>query len=221
MRACLRPCFIVFAAYLAAGTAEETVQPKADPVMSLQSPKMSDRANAYSELRRQRIELVRALMHVVGSASDKYSTSEDLSQRCRSPKYLAILVLGELRAGEAARLLARNITWRVRPRYGGTNARLVPGQFPAAESLARIGGPAVSAVLGILHRTASPVKRHLCVWTLIAIDGRDVARFRVQNAIEQSRLSGVKALLEEALEYYEKEDIYRPPPEESEDAEGE
>jgi len=177
---------------------------------------MSDRAKAHSELWRQRIELVRALTDILRSASDKDSTSEDTGRRSHSPKYLAIVLLGDVRAEEAVNLLARNITWRVTLRYGGTKPRLVQGQFPAAESLARIGGTAVPAVLEILHRTTNPLKRHVCVWTLIAIDGRDVARFRIEKAIERCRFSGMKANLEAALEYFDNEDLDFPPPEQSE-----
>ncbi|MDP2897371.1 MAG: hypothetical protein Q8Q12_12585 [bacterium] len=169
---------------------------------------------------------MKALLEVVRSASDEDSTAENQWRRWQSPKYMAIVLLGELRAEEAVGLLARNITWRVQPRYGGTKTRSIPGQFPAADSLARIGGPAVEEVLRILHTSGNPLERHICVWTLIQIEGgaraegREVARFRVQKAIETCRLSDMKANLEEALKYFEKEDLGLAPPEESDKTEG-
>jgi len=226
MRGPVSACLLFLAACSAASIGESPVQPERKPLESLRSPKISERANAYSELWRQRVELVRALMDVLRSASDKDSTSDDRGRRWQSPKYLAIVLLGEVRAEEAVNLLARNLTWRVAPRYGGSKAFLLQGQFPAAQSLARIGGPAVEEVLRILHTTGNPLERHICVWTLIQIEGgaraegREVARFRVQKAIETCRLSDMKANLEEALKYFEKEDLGLAPPEESDKTEG-
>jgi hypothetical protein len=44
---------------------------------------------------------------------------------------------------------------------------------------------------------------------------RDVARFRVEKAIDRCKLSRTKANLEAALEYFDKENLDFPPPEES------
>lgn len=225
MHALLIACLFLFALYPKDAVCEEGLQPETMLIESLQSPRTGDRVNAYSRLRRYRIGRVKALLEVVRSASDEDSTGENRWRRWQSPKYMAIVLLGELRAQEAAGLLARNITWRVHPRYGGTQTRSVSGQFPAADSLAKIGGPAVEEVLRILHTTANPLERHLCVWTLTQIeggaraDGREVARFRVQNAIERCRFPDMKANLQAALEYFDKPDLEFAPPEESDEME--
>lgn len=226
MHALVTTCLFLLALYPTGGVCEEPLQPETELLEWVRSPRISDRANADSGLRRHRIHRVKALLDVVRSASDENSTAEDPWRRWQSPKYVAILLLGELRAAEAAKTLARNITWRVRPWYGGTRTRVIAGQFPAAESLAKIGSPALEEVLAILHTTENPLERHLCVWTLIQIeggaraDGRNVAKFRVEKAIQNSRLLHVKANLEAALEYFDKPDLDFPPPEESKTTEG-
>jgi hypothetical protein len=138
-----------------------------------------------------------------------------------SSKHLAVAVLGELRAEEGIPVLIGNLTYRVKPVFGGLmETRSVGAQFPAALSLARIGGPAVSAILGRLRSTEDPLERHLCVWALMAMDGRDVARFRVEKAIKGcGPYTGWRANLEAALEYFDKADLDFAPPEESDEME--
>jgi hypothetical protein len=162
---------LFLAACSASPIGEGPPEPQAEALESLRSANISDRAKVYSDLWRQRTDLVRALMHVLRSASDNDSTSDDRGRRWQSPKYLAIVLLGDLRAQEAVNALARDLTWRVVPRYGGSKPFLLYGQFPAAEGLAKIGGPAVQELLRILHTTQNSLERQLCVWTLIQIEG--------------------------------------------------
>ena len=226
MRGPVSACLLFLAACSATPIGEGPPESQAEALESLRSANISDRAKAYSHLWRQRTDLVRALMHALRSASDSDSTSDDRGRRWQSPKYLAIALLGDVRAQEAVNALARDLKWRVAPRYGGSKPFLLYGQFPAAEGLAKIGGPALQEVLGILHRTQNPLERQLCVWTLIQIeggalaDGQDVARFRVEKAIERCRSSEMKANLEAALEYFDKPDLDFSPPDESDKTRG-
>jgi hypothetical protein len=219
----MRACFVVFAACLAPGTAEEAVQPEPDPVEWLQSTDAAERFAAKRRIIEERRSLVRSLVMIVQSNPQDSGTKRDEVLRLTSPKCLAIKLLGELRPEEAIRTLLRNLTYYVDTSIAGSlGGRGLGARYPAAASLAKIGNPAVPELLGFLSGSTDRLERHLCVWTLIRIDGRDVARFRVEKAIKDCRPYGnAKANLEAALEYFEKQDLNRPPPEESEDARGE
>jgi hypothetical protein len=153
---------------------------------------------------------------IAGSEKQDEGDRATAIRNWNSPKHLATSLLGELRADEAIGVLTKNLTYRVIPLVGGYETRLLAAQFPAAWSLVKIGSPTVPAVLQLLEETHEPSQRHLCTWILVQIDGHDVARFRVEKAIENCRLSRTKANLEAALEYFDKEDLDFPPPEEPE-----
>ena len=202
MRGCLTACLIVLAASLAAGTAEDALQPEPDPTKLLQSADPAQRFAAKSRIVQERRSLVRSLVKIVWSdAADAPSKRAEIL-RLSSPKCLAIRLLGELRAEEAISTLVRDLTYYVDTSIAGTlGGRGLGARYPAAGSLAKIGSPAVPRIVGVLRSTTNPLERHICVWTLIAIDGRDVARFRIKKAIERCRLSGMKANLEAALQH--------------------
>ncbi len=217
MRGCMSPCLLVLAAYLAAGTGQEAVQPAQDPIESLQSADPVQRFSARSRIVQERRSLVHSLVKIARGGADETPSKRAQLLRLTSPKCLAIELLGELRAEEAVPSLAQDLTYRVDTSIAGTfGGRGLGARYPAAGSLAKIGNPAVPKLLGFLGKSTDRIERHVCVWTLIAIDGRDVARFRVVKAIERCRLSRTKANLEAALEYFDKEDLDFPPPEEPE-----
>ncbi len=213
---------VVVALSYHATAGEDSGQGVKELIEALRSPTMEERAKAMSEIRRQRIDLIRALIDIVATASDEESTSKDEWRRWQSPKYVAISLLGELRAEEAVNVLAWNITWRVRLTYGGYETGSISRQFPAAYSLARIGSPAVPKILSKLRMTKDPLERHLCVWALVAMEqwmeGRAVARFRLLKAIEGDILSGMKPNLEAALPYLDKKDLELAPEQDAESA---
>ncbi|MDP2897372.1 MAG: hypothetical protein Q8Q12_12590 [bacterium] len=221
MRACLTVCFVVLAAYLAAGIAEEPVNRGTGPIESLESADPAQRFAAKGRILDERRSLVQSLLRVVWSDTDDAREVRAEVLRLNSPKLLAIELLGDLRAKEAISSLLGNLTYRVNTiLLGPTQGPRLDRQYPAAASLAKIGNPAVPEVLSFLGRSTDPIERHLCVWILVRIDGRDVARFRVEKAIESSRLSDVKANLQAALEYFDKEHLDRAPRKESEKTEG-
>lgn len=212
MRACRSACLFVFAACVAAGGGEEAPQPERDPIELLQSADPAQRFAARSRIVQERRVLVQSLIKIARSGADETPSKRAELLRLTSPKCLAIKLLGEMRAEEAISSLVQNLTYRVDPRLGGSSGRLEVGAwYPAAASLAKIGNPAMPNLLEFLGKSTDPVERHLCVWILIRIDGRDVARFRVEKAIESSRLSQMKANLEAALEYFDKEHLDRAP----------
>ena len=222
MRVCLTTWAIVFAASLTAATAEEAVRREPDLIGLLQSAQAEQRFAARSTMIQERRSLVRSL--IIVARGDTRGTPRERGEplELTSPKCLAIKLLGELRALEAVRSLVQNLAYRVDPRVAGPlGGRGLGAWYPAAASLAEIGNPAVPEVLTFLGRSTDPIERHLCVWILVRIDGRDVARFRVEKAIESCRLSDIKANLQSALEHFDKEHLDRAPGEETEETEGE
>jgi len=222
MRRLLTASLVFLVASVTPKTPNETSRPEKTPLDCLRSTDIHDRARGKNQIRKERRSLVRALVQMVLSESGGQENGPMETRPWLSSKHVAITLLGELRAEESIWVLMGNLTYRVKPLFGGMVETVsVSGQFPAAKSLAKIGSPAVPAILNRLRRTEEPLERHLCVWILMAIDGRDVARFRVEKAIEECRsYLPLKAKLEAALEYFEKENLGLAPPEESENTEG-
>ncbi len=223
MRRLLTLSVFFLVASLAATTRDETVGQEKPHVDCLRCPDIRDRTWGQNEIRKERRSLVQALVKIVFSESGGQKNRAPGTAAWLSSKHLAIALLGELRGEEGIWVLMENLTYRVKPLAGGMVETLsVAGHYPAAQSLAKIGSPAVPAVLARLRRTEDSLERHLCVWTLIAIDGRDVARFRIEKAIEECRsYPPLKARLEAALEWFDKKDLGLAPPEGSDDAERE
>jgi hypothetical protein len=220
MRVSLTAGVIVFAASLAGANGEEAVPCQTDLIELLQSAQAERRFAAESRIVQERRSLVRSLVILARSDTRGTPSERDEPLELTSPKCLAIRLLGELRAQEAVRSLVQNLAYRVDPTVAGNVGRRGLGAwYPAAASLAEIGNPAVPEVLSFLGKSADPIERHLCVWILVRIDGRDLARFRVEKAIESSRLSEVKANLQAALEYFDKKHLDRAPGEETEETE--
>ncbi len=186
---------------------------------SLQSANIGQRVKARSRILNERRSLIRSLVVIAGSDDRESYEGTTRIQNWNTPKHLAILLLGELRAEKGIRILTQNLTYRVTPLVGGVETGALASQFPAARSLAQIGNPAVPAILRILRTTKTPLERQICAWILVEIDGRHVAKFRVANAIKQCSLSIPKANLEAATKYFDKEDLDFPPPEQSENTE--
>jgi hypothetical protein len=118
------------------------------------------------------------------------------------PKHLAILLLGDLRASAAVPTLLENLTY-MNPRdlHHGMLDRI--GQYPAVESLSKIGMPAVDPTLEKLS-TVDPKSRsaELCCWIVREILGVKLARARVQIAIEETRDATAKENLKAALPFF-------------------
>ncbi len=221
MPRCLTACLIVLAGSLAAGTAEDALQTEPDPTKLLQSADPAQRFAAKTRIVQERRSLVRSLVMIVRRDPHETRTKRAQLLRLTSPKCLAIELLGELRAEEAISTLVRDLTYYVDTSIAGTlGGRGLGARYPAAASLAKIGNPAVPRLLQFLGTRADPLGRHLCVWTLIRIEGRDVGRLRLQKAIKDcGPHSTGKANLEAALEYFDNEDLDFPPPEQSENTE--
>ena len=223
MRRLVSMCVVVLVASLAPTAPAQRRQGERAALDRLRSADVAERTRGKSEIVVARESLVQALAQLVLSESGAQENGPVGTRPWLSSKHLAIILLGELRAEEGIQALMANLTYRVKPLFGGLmETRSVGAQFPAALSLAQIGGRAGSTILGRLRSTEDPLQRHLCVWALMAMEGADVARFRVEKAIKDcGPYTAWKANLEAALEYFDKPDLdFAPPAEESQKAEG-
>lgn len=210
------PVLIVLAAGLCYSVAclGEPLQSREGLAAALGSPDAGTRVRARTTILRERISLVQGLIDTVRCGTDANALT-GMEILYGGSKHLAILLLGDLRAPEAIPVLAVSIMCRVRPLYGSYGATsTIVAQYPAADSLAKIGTPAVPTILARLGRCTDPLERQICVWILTQIEGSDLAKFLVSKAIRECDVSFVKANLQAALEYFDKEDLDFAPPEE-------
>jgi hypothetical protein len=121
-------------------------------------------------------------------------------------KYLAIMLLGELRATEAIPTLLDNLDFK-NPRITSKTSRgsLYLGDvYPAAEALRKIGAPAVDPLIDRLGAyTDHSGGRRRCCFVLKHVLGNDMARARLQLAIERAPKDDVKRNLSAALVYFD------------------
>lgn len=118
-------------------------------------------------------------------------------------KHLAILLLGDLRASEAVPVLMRNLGYRNPEKTDLPRLRLKYSGFayPAANSLSKIGVPAVPPLLEELKtlEEAEP-KRAICIWTLKSILGKELAKSYLGMAIKEAEDDKSRGNLKAALE---------------------
>jgi len=163
-----------------------------------------EQINAAQIIRRDRSKTIRQLIEA--AARDVEPLVSNDKDRVRYPRYdskhLAILLLGDFRAGEAVPVLLDNLEYR--------NPREIPGGFPdidalypAAEALSKIGMPAVQPLIEKLAGyEPNSIGSKICKWILREIMGIRLARLRLQIAIKEARDTTVKQNLTAALSYF-------------------
>jgi len=121
-------------------------------------------------------------------------------------KHLAIILLGDLRAGDGVPVLLQNLEY-INPKTISADESLREIEwYPAVESLCKIGLPAVGPAIKILGELGPDAERSkLCCLLLKETLGVKLARARVQIAIEEARDETAKANLKAALPYFKTE----------------
>jgi hypothetical protein len=113
-------------------------------------------------------------------------------------KVYAIYMLGELRSFHAVTELIANIDLKaskVDPRL--RDARW--GLYPAQEALVKIGRPATSTILDKLPSEAAPLRRKLMCDVILDVEGKDVARFLLDQEKGKQADPAKRANLEAAM----------------------
>ncbi len=149
------------------------------------------------ELREQSQQLRQKLLAIVGSTN---STSQKLP---------AVVILGELRAIEAAPILAQHLEWdtEAKPIVGvtaGSFEKMSLEFCPVRIALEEIGEPAISPLLERIRDSDDGKITQKCVLICQTIEGADVTEFRLQGLLKKERDPKKKARIQSALEVLEK-----------------
>ena len=174
-------------------------------VARLKSDNLKHRERAFEAIRKERTELIRQLVELAAEKVEPlpYTDSRFIEYPWRDSKHLAILLLGELRATEGVAVLLDNIEYKNPKSIIVSEYLDKGGWYPAAESLSKIGMPAVEQTIKKLG-SYEPKSNgsEICRWILKEILGVRLARLRLQIAIEETRDEVVRKNLSAALPYF-------------------
>lgn len=150
----------------------------------LSASKWQDREKAAKSIRRDYDDRVKDLIKLAGKEVKlRRAADGTMAYPHRDGKHLAILLLGDLRAVKAVPILLENLEYKnpITHHWGPFG---VGGWYPAAESLSKIGMPAVGPVLYKLGGYEKDGKgRQLCTWAVIKVLGQRLAKERLEMAI--------------------------------------
>jgi hypothetical protein len=111
----------------------------------------------------------------------------------------AIYLLGAYQIPDGVTVLMENIDLRFTPPEQTSFILAPPPYYPAVWALTEIGMPSVHAILKALPREGNAHRRKLMVQVLVGVEGADVTRFRLKQAIAQATAKSEKANLNAAL----------------------
>jgi hypothetical protein len=142
-------------------------------IEALESDDAEGRLQTAARVRTEREERIALLLRCAESTEGSFT--ED------SSRALAVELIGYLRAVEAADFLSRNVSLRSGPILRDRNFR----GYICAQALIRIGNPtAWDVIQQRLDETLSDTEQRLFAAVLCAIDGDDVAVFRIERELE-------------------------------------
>jgi hypothetical protein len=119
-------------------------------------------------------------------------------EKRRGTTKTSIVLLGKFRSAESVPLLAENITFGVF--YKETKRTQSPEDYyPCVGALIEIGTPAIPAMLTNIKNKDDATIRELSARVIRYVEGIDVGRYILENAIKQAG-SQEKARLQKALE---------------------
>jgi hypothetical protein len=164
-----------------------------DAVEKLRSRDAKERAAARDALLRNRQETIAALIPLV-KAKPAYELLDSTP--------LAIEILGDLRAAEAVDQLAANIT--LTPPVIEWEIRRKEERYLCAVALAKIGVPAVPAMLKIIRTGDDEVARQVAAWVLNEVLGADLAPVLLEGALKSAERPEEQARIKAALQYVQR-----------------
>jgi len=177
-------------------------------VDALKSSNRQDRKEADRAIREQQKQLIDELVRMAAEqVKPTPSRSTQDSEYVRHhAKYLAIKLLGDLRAVQGVPVLLANLEY-INPDIVVVGSLVEEGQrYIAAEALSKIGMPAVKPIIDKFSgQDEDELSRRLCCWTLKRILGDELSQLRLRIAIEETRDATAKANLKAALPYFKTE----------------
>ena len=165
-----------------------------DHVALLTSESKADRKEAAQAILEARQGVVRKLEKIVR----KYIRDESKKGTAKT----AIVLLGSLRSAESVGLLAKNLTLGVF--YKSTKRPQPPEDFyPCVGALSEIGKPSVGAMLSNLETSHDEKVRKLSARVIRSVEGPELAKIVVEQAVEKQTDPAKQAMLQAALAYFE------------------
>ncbi len=192
--------------FLVAGTLAATGDPVADKPGVLDELRSSDAGRRFTARRRileDRKSLISGLIEIVRTAPDDDGAEKVMPGL--GLKRTAIEVLGAYRAEEAVPVLFGALKYRVAAGYGSTGDESnLSRNYPAAESLIKIGHPALERTWSRIQISDDPLEQQLCCWILCQIEGKETARRLLDekaktrtDRLQKARYEHARALLDE------------------------
>lgn len=158
-------------------------------VQKLCSQDIIQRKKAYEQILNQRTELLHVLLRIAATEKSSY---DELDER-----YLAVLLLGEMRAPEAVDILIRGITFSPPGMITREDSPIAP--YPCVGALIKIGEPAVRAILERIHQVQDKDTLTLYVLVIQMVEcSREVAVFKIRKSLKEA-FGGRKKYLEALL----------------------
>jgi hypothetical protein len=182
-------------------TRELSNEPSEADIGQLQAEKRQEREQASEAILKEHGARIQRLIELADTPDrDEFRYSD-----WHDSKHLAILLLAELRAGEAVDVLLEHLEYKnfhdIMTSYVSLAER-----HPAAEALSKIGIPAIGPTIEKLGRSAPNSRAsQLCCWVIKKVLGAKLARARLEMAIEEARDEAVKQNLKAALPYFKTE----------------
>jgi hypothetical protein len=140
-------------------------------------------------------ELADALILLAEEKPSERQLGPEWDSKCQS-----IRLLGELRTERAVGPLLGQLDYIIKPRFAGMYERTAYApSHPAAEALAKIGKPASTKALQMLHGTTDPEKARALVWILDQVEGADLTKYLISKEQERYTLPPDSENLKRAL----------------------
>ena len=117
------------------------------------------------------------------------------------PKHIALSLLPDLKGERALGMLLDNLGYRVDARAIGYNKLHGLSEWPAGESLAKLGKPSITPTFEKLKQSNDPNIQKVCVMILCQILTRHGAREMLGKALEKEVALEAKSNLQAALSY--------------------
>jgi len=174
---------------LLGAVAKDTSTADSQLARRLTSPNGHERQVAHSSLRAQRRDTIDALLAAARSAS--------ADPRLDYAKVEAIETLGRYRASEACGYLVEEIEYHA-PVFVLSPHPL--NGYPAAQSLVRIGNPAIEAILDRLGKRATDKQLRISAFVIELVDGKELGLARLEIALARAEARLAKGSLSAATE---------------------
>lgn len=147
-------------------------------ISDLQSEKLQDRENARKQILENRKVLIEKLIEL--ASEDRPGDAPGAS---RETKHVAIVLLGDLRATEAVGVLFDNLSYLNFWEPWQFKYADIGDGYPAAQSLVKIGMPAVPGCIERLKSSEDETIRKNCYWVIREVLGRELGRFIITKAV--------------------------------------